>query len=263
MIALPQVHQFDDATRRNPQVSAVPEVDDAVASPDAIKRLQSQIHRVQGPRLASRILQTHPDLRAILPGGGLRAGSSYTVQNSNSVAMAMLAGPSSAGAWCGVIGVPYFNVEAAAQFGIELERLVLIPYPGELWLGVTAALIDIVSAVLINPPAAPSAGQIARLGARLRQRKAVLICQTPWISSEAELSIAENSWQGIGEGYGQLNGRTVTVTASWRSRRNETRRTELRLPGSMPRYEQHSKPHKTFSELNLSAYPPLSVAVGG
>jgi len=41
-----------------------------------------------------------------------------------------------------VVGVPEFGVEAASSFGIDLERLVLVPNPGDQWLAVTAAIAD-------------------------------------------------------------------------------------------------------------------------
>lgn len=259
MEALPQESQFDSATRRSVSLSSVPAPGVSTASIEAVERLQSQIRQAQGARLESRKLPTHPSLQTLLPTGALQAGSSYSVENSNSITMAMLAGPSAAGAWCGVVGVPDFNVEAAAQFGIELSRLVLIPRPGANWLGVSAALIDIVSALVINPPKQPSAGQVARLSARLRQREAVLICQTPWPSSEAELRVAENSWQGIGQGYGQLGGQTLTVAATWRSRRHQAeKRGELQLPGSAP---QNNQPLTPIERMPVH-YPPLTLAVG-
>ena len=38
--------------------------------------------------------------------------------------MALLVGPSQAGSWCAVIGMPEFGVEAAEGMGIDLDRLV-------------------------------------------------------------------------------------------------------------------------------------------
>ncbi|WP_394940489.1 hypothetical protein [Psychromicrobium sp. YIM B11713] len=250
MNPLSQAHQFDSVTRRSTPLSAVPESGrfknlsgvpaEERASGETIRELrskigQAQLSRAEGGRLESRNVETYPALRPVLPGGALRAGSSYTVHRSNAIAMALLAGPSAAGGWCGVVGVPEFNVEAAAQFGIDVNRLVLIPSPGEHWLGVSAALIDVVSALLLNPPAQPSTGQTARLGARLRQRGAVLICQTPWPQAEAELSAAATHWQGLGEGHGQLNGQHITVAATWRRRgASPQRHTQLQIPGSWP-----------------------------
>ncbi|WP_157874156.1 hypothetical protein [Psychromicrobium lacuslunae] len=266
MSALPQERQFEIATRRKSQLSAVSGMGSAMPSGEAIQQLQSQIHQAQGSRLETRSLPTHPDLRPLLPAGTLQAGSSYAVQNSTSIAIAMLAGPSSAGLWCGVVGVPDFNVEAAAEFGIDLAHLVLIPHPGENWLAVTAALVDITAAVLINPPAQPSAGQMARLSARLRQREAVLISQAPWSTAEAELRAAGNSWQGLDQGHGQLNGRSITVAAAWRSRKNRAeKRAELRLPGSMPQLPGSQALSGTQSEKTQSEplqHPALTLAVG-
>ena len=62
-------------------------------------------------------------------------GGSYTV-DSASLALALLAGPSAAGGWCGVVGVGDFGVEAAQALGVDLDRTVLVPDPGDQWLEV-------------------------------------------------------------------------------------------------------------------------------
>ena len=72
----------------------------------------------------------------------LRAGGSYAV-DSASLALALVAGASQAGEWVGFAGWPDFGAEAAAELGIDLARTVLVPDPGEHWLEVTAALVDV------------------------------------------------------------------------------------------------------------------------
>jgi hypothetical protein len=144
--------------------------------------------------------------------------------------MALLAGPSTAGAWCGVVGMPDFGAEAAGRFGIDLERLVLVPHPGDQWLTVTAAVVDVLTVVVVAPPGRAKDGDVARLGARLRQRDATLIVVGDWPQAEAKLSISDSGWQGLGSGNGFLSSRQVTVTATARGGMGASRSARLWLP---------------------------------
>lgn len=176
--------------------------------------LQSKINLMQKSRLSSRCLPTVPVLAGILPGGGLQAGSAYSVTNSTTLAMTMLAGPSGAGAWCSVIGMPTFSVEAAASLGIALDRLVLVPHPEDQWLAVTAAMVDVVSIVLTRAPKHVTPSDASRLMARVRQRGAALVTMGPWPQSDATLSVTGSNWQGLGSGTGHLRNRRMRITAT-------------------------------------------------
>ena len=158
-----------------------------------VLELQARIHSMQATTLDERALPTLPALASVLPGGALRQGSVYSVAGSMTLAMAMLAAPSAGGAWCGVVGVPDFGVEAAARLGIELERLVLAPSPGDQWLTVTAALVDVLTVVVTRPPRRVGDADAARLSARLRQRGATLVVLGDWPQSEATLRAARGA----------------------------------------------------------------------
>jgi len=181
-----------------------------------VEELQARIRQMQATKLDTRLVPTHPAIGALLPGGGLKQGSAYSVDQSAALVMALLAGPSAAGSWCGVVGIPEFGLEAAAGFGIDLERLVLVPHPGDQWLAVAAAVADVLGVVVIRPPKRASDASVSRLSARLRQRGATLIVLGPWPQSEAMLSLSESSWSGIGAGHGHLAARQVTVTVTSR-----------------------------------------------
>jgi hypothetical protein len=176
--------------------------------------LQSRINSMQAAALDSRNMPTVPALARILPGGGLQSGGSYTVRNSTTLAMALLAGPSATGAWCSVIGLPDFSVEAAQGFGIDLERLILVPDPGTRWLTVTAALVDVVSVILTRAPEHLAPTEWARLRARLRRRGAALITLGTWKQSDSTLGVAESAWEGLGSGTGHLRARRMKITAT-------------------------------------------------
>lgn len=201
-------------------------------APDAVRELQARIRSMQATKLDTRLIPTHPVIAELLPGGGLKQGATYSVEHSATLIMALLAGPSAAGSWCGVVGVPEFGIEAASSFGIDLDRLVLVPNPGDQWLAVTAAIADVMGVVVTRPPRRTSDGNLARLAARLRQRGSTLLVLGSWPQSEAMLSLSESSWSGIGEGHGHLSARQVTVTVSTRAGSGRPRSARLWLPDS-------------------------------
>jgi len=194
-----------------------------------VQALQQQVRQVEGASSAPT-LATVPGLAELLPHGGLCPGTSYSVTGSASLAMALLACPSTAGTWCGVIGAPEFGAEAAAALGVDLSRVVFVPDPGHRWVTVAAAMIDVLGVVLVKPPMPVHQGEAARLNARLRQRGAILVAMGAWPQSEARLRIVGSSWLGLGDGYGHLTARLATVSVDGRSGRARTGRVWLPAP---------------------------------
>lgn len=213
-------------------------------SSEQVAALRSRISGMEATKLETRALPTLPALAAILPGGALRQGAAYSVEGSTTLVMALLAGPSQAGAWCGVVGLPDFGAEAATRFGIELDRLVLVPTPGDQWLTVTAALVDVLTVVVIRPPGRTSDADVARLGARLRQRGCTLIVVGDWPQSEARLGIETSRWSGLGQGHGYLAGREVTVTSSGRNGPGLARSARLWLPDERLEFRADEPPRR-------------------
>jgi hypothetical protein len=171
--------------------------------------------------------QASAGFSGLLPGGTLKPGSVYTVDGSVSLVLALLAGPSLAGSWCGVIGLPDLGPESAASLGIDLARLVLVPAPGDQWLTVTAALADVLPVVAVRPNRRVSESEASRLGARLRQRGCTLLVAGDWPLAEARLALRTNTWSGLGFGHGHLTGREVLVASSLRSGSPRTARMSL------------------------------------
>ncbi|WP_100811118.1 MULTISPECIES: hypothetical protein [unclassified Microbacterium] len=201
------------------------------ASPaDELRRLRTQLERAQAPRVDAPPLPVHPLLAELLPEGGLRPGSSYAISASPSLLLALISTASQAGSWCAAIGMPTLGAEAAASFGVDLERLVLIPEPGQRWLAVAAAVAEVLPIVAVRPQGRARDGDVARLSARLRDRGTVLLVLGDWPGADALLSVSEPYWSGVEAGHGYLEGREVTVTAS--SRRSPVPRSaRMLLPG--------------------------------
>ncbi|HEV2929829.1 MAG TPA: hypothetical protein VGW74_14135 [Propionibacteriaceae bacterium] len=171
--------------------------------------LRQRVLRIQGAGV-SRTLESLPALAGVIR---LKTGGAYAT-DSPSLAMALLAGPSQAGEWAAVVGVSDFGLEAAAAYGLDLDRTVVVPRPGEHWLSVTAGLLEVAGVVVVSPYAAVTDHQAERLRSRLRQKDAALICLGDWPRADATLRITGSTWFGLGQGYGHLVGRRVEVVVS-------------------------------------------------
>ena len=202
---------------------------------DRIAELQQRVQRMQGAGV-TRTLDSLPGLEQVLR---LKTGGAYVV-DSPSLAMALMAGPSQAGEWSAVVGAPEFGLEAAADFGLALERTIVVPSPAEHWLSVAAGLADVVSVLLVKPSAPVTEHQAERLRSRLRQKDAALICWGRWPRCDAEVSVRTSSWAGLGQGHGHLRGREVEVSV--RRGGAPARRTALWLPGVDRRVSVRDQP---------------------
>jgi hypothetical protein len=179
-----------------------------------------------------RLLPVVPALQPLLPGQGLRRGSTVAVGRSAALALALVAGASAAGSWVAAVGLPDLGIVAAAETGIALERLALVPAPGATaWPTVVAAFLDAVDVVLVRPPARLPAAQARRLAARARERGAVLVPLGAWSEpADLRLAVTASSWLGLGQGHGSLRARQVEVLVAGRGAASRERRVLLWLP---------------------------------
>lgn len=176
---------------------------------------------------AAGSVPVHPVLTGLFP-GGLRAGAVYTLQGSMSAALALLAGPSTAGSWCGVVGVPDLGIEAAVDWGVWLERLALVPkVPAEDWTMVVASLVEVCALVVAAPPEHISAGEVSRLLARLRTSGSTLVVLGEWPRPAARLTGRIVRWDGLYDGHGYLSAATLRLESTERHR---TRHLEVEMP---------------------------------
>ncbi len=190
-----------------------------------LQQLRARIAGMQDgvPRVP---VPTHPALAGLLQ---LRTGGAYEVDCA-SLGMALLAAPSAEGAWSAVVGAADFGIEAAAELGVDLARTVLVPDPGERWVEATAALVDVVTVVLLRPPPGVTEGTASRLAARLRKRSAALIVWGTWPRAEARISIESSVWAGAEGGHGRLRSRKVVLGVQHGSA--PVRRAELWFPAT-------------------------------
>ena len=256
-----------------------------------------------------RVLPVVPELSGLLPSRGLRRGSTVAVTigasvttgaavttgqqparrsssangpiadpsaagGSTSLLLALLSAASQAGSWCAVVGVPALGALAAAESGIALERLALIPNPGPEWPTVVAALIDGVDVVVVAAPGPVAPTIISRLAARARQRGCVLVPYGRWDGADVSLRVSRGTWEGLGAGDGRLRRREVTVTARGRGAAARPKEITMWLPGSTalppipPPPGQATEPPPTAPghrppPITAQGPPALSVVPGG
>lgn len=190
------------------------------------------------PADAQRMLPVLPELTGLLPNRGLRRGSTIAVAASyparsgdTSLVLALLAEASRSGSWCAVVGVPALGLVAAAEAGIVLDRLVLVPHPGPEWARVVAALIDGVDVVATAVPATVTASVASRLAARARQRGTVLVPYGRWEGADVTLRVIRSMWEGLGQGRGRLRRREVTLSARGRGAAARPKEVRVWMPG--------------------------------
>ncbi|WP_412539232.1 hypothetical protein R8Z50_25735 [Longispora sp. K20-0274] len=174
----------------------------ATAAPDA------------GGGSGARTLPVTARCAGLLP-GGLRRGSTVALTGSTGLLIELLAGASGAGAWCAVVGLPGLSALAAADAGVVLDRLALVPHPGASWPEAVSALLDGFDLVVAAPAGAVPARLAGRLEARARQRGGVLIGYgaVPWPGADLVLEPERTAWHGLRPGRGRLRYRELTVTA--------------------------------------------------
>lgn len=205
--------------------------------------------RVRPVTLAGEQLLPVPRaLEPLLPDQGLRRGGTVVVHGSLALALALVAGASAAGSWVVAVGLPDLGVVAAAEAGIVLERLALIPGAGPAaWASVVAALLDAIDVVLVRPPSRLPVTVARRLAARARERRSVLLpVGDAWpIPPDLRLAVTASQWKGLGQGHGRLEARKVEVAAAGRGAAALERRATLWLPspdtdqGTGPRHDRY------------------------
>jgi hypothetical protein len=188
----------------------------------------------------TRLLQISGALKGCFPDGMVRRGSTLVIHSAGggvSLALALTATVTAGEAWAAAVGLPSLGLLAATELGVNLERLALIPAPGDRWLAVAAALLEGMDLVLLGPPGRVRRGDARRLVARAREQGTVLAVLEPpgalcWPEApDFRLSIADVTWEGLGWGHGHLQSRRVEVVTTGRRAAARERRTVLWLPG--------------------------------
>lgn len=218
----------------------------------ALEALQKIDQRVRPVTMADhQVLPVVEPLAALLPGSGLRRGTTVEIGGpaATSLALALVSEASGQGSWVAVVGVPTLGLVAAAELGVALDRLALVPQvaPGT-WATVVAALIDAVDIVMVGSSSIRSS-DARRVATRVRERGAVVIpvgVQWPEVP-DVRLVTASPRWEGLGAGNGHLAARRVTISAEGRRQAARPRSIQVWLPapvgGVAPMAPAESKSH--------------------
>ncbi|MGE7439212.1 hypothetical protein [Kitasatospora sp. NPDC001175] len=197
----------------------------APAKPSLAELLEQTSPAIRARRAQAATIPVHPLLAPLLPHGGLARGT-VTETTDLSLLLALAAGPADATptTWSAAINLPDLGLAAAIGHGIPINRLLLVDEPGEHLPEVIAALAPVCSVLLIRPPTWLQPRTTTRLAAHLRRTGTVLLSHGPWPGgAQLRLEITTAAWSGLGDGYGQLLHRRVTVRASGGARRAHER----------------------------------------
>lgn len=166
-------------------------------------------------------LPVPPALAPLLP-EGLRRGAVTTVLGPTWLVLGLLAHALVDGTWGAVVGHRDLGLLAAARAGVPLERLGLIPEPGDRTAEVIAALADGMGAVLVGPQATLPVADARRITARVRDRGTALLTTVPWPDAHVVLRASPARWTGPGTvadaeaGMGRVQGGQTSVVRDGR-----------------------------------------------
>jgi len=186
-----------------------------------------------------RTLPVAEPLRPLLPEGGLTRGRVVACRGvaAASLTLALTTEATRAGAWLALVDVPWLGVEAAAELGVPLERLVRIEAGGAgseagLWADLVAAVLDGFELVVTRVPRRVNAGVLRRVQSRVQAREAVLLAvgDPGPLTADVAMEASTPVWEGVEDGAGHLRGRRITVVSSGR-RIPRPQRADLWLPG--------------------------------
>ena len=186
-----------------------------------------------------------PVLAPLFRRGGLPRGEIVTLTGGQSLsfALATIAAATREQKWCAGIGLGEPAVSSIADLGVDLDHFVNVLTPGEDWLRVASILIESFDVLVVDPGFRPSAGERARLLAKVRERRISFISLMPMSGSTEQIEITDTQWSGTEHGRGRL--RSCLVRA-----RSQTGVHRFLLPG----------PEGTPATAPVSALAPMSTS---
>lgn len=208
----------------------------AAVAPTTLARQRTELDGSLARGLARLTLPVADPLLPLLPERGLTRGRTIACQGvaATSLTLALAAEATRAGAWLAVVDVPWLGVEAAAELGVPLERLVRVETSRDAsgWADLVAAVLDGFELVVTRVPRRINAGVLRRVQSRIQAREGVLLAvgDPGPLGADVAMEASTPVWEGVEHGAGHLRGRRVSVVSSGR-RIPRPRRSELWLPG--------------------------------
>ncbi len=184
---------------------------------DRLAALVTRASQLEVPTLP--VSDAFDGLVALRPGTTLQVGG----VGGSSLALALVA-KATEHSWTALLGLPHIGLRTAAELGLDLDHVVVVP---EQTVDVFAAVIDAFDVVIASPPPQRKA---PRINARVRERDACLIVIGRMPESDLTVVSSEPRWHGIGAGHGHLTARTVDVTVTGRRSAAQPKHRTIWLP---------------------------------
>lgn len=177
-----------------------------------------QSSTARGQAVVDRVHAVPAPLAAALPRGGLAGGTVVGLRGDGATSLLFALLSATPGSWSALVALPDLGLLAAAELGVDLDRVVVVPEPGPELLQVISILVDGVDVVVaaVAPGVRPAPGRLRVLGGRLRQRGAVLLTMGAWPESDLVLTSSWRGFTGLGDGHGRLLDRELLVEVSGR-----------------------------------------------
>jgi hypothetical protein len=164
-----------------------------------------------------RVVAVDEPLASMLPDGGLQRGRVVGCEGpaACSLAVATVVAAVRAGSWLALVGVPTIGLEAIAEFGVPMGRVVAVRGGSgpTAWAERVAAAADGFEMILTRPPLGAERAE-RKLRHRLQARGTILVtvaATTSRFGADLTFSTSAPCWAGIGRGHGRLTARTVEV----------------------------------------------------
>jgi hypothetical protein len=185
-----------------------------VSSPKSttLGELRRRIRHLEHGRLPATTIPVLPGLDALFPEKGLTPGAVYHLPAHTSVMWALIANATQNGHYVATVGRRHLGFHAAIEYGVVLDRLIVVPPIGHQWWSAVAALVDVVSIVAFSPNGAlPSPRARDTLTARARERGCALLAMSSWPGANGQIVVEDAQWEGLGEGHGVLSSHELTL----------------------------------------------------
>jgi len=177
-----------------------------------LSELRQRIRYLEHGRLPAQTIPVLPGLDSLFPDRGLIPGAVYSLPPHASVMWALIAEATQNNHYVATVGRQHLGFHAATEYGVNLDRLIVVPPIGRQWWSAVAALVDVVSIVVFSPSGRlPSPSARDTLMSRARERGCVLLATSSWPAANGHIAVEDTQWEGLGPGHGVLSSHELTL----------------------------------------------------
>jgi hypothetical protein len=183
-----------------------------------------------------QVLPLRSDISQLFPWGGLKRGTVVETL-SPALAFVLLAEATTQGSWVAVVGSSELGLAAARDYGVALQRLVIVHRPApDRVATVLAALVDALDIVVVGPKLVERGVDVRRLSARARERGSVLLSLGGWLEGpDISLHVRSQNFNGLAgglSGHGHIGYWSVDIETSGRGAASRPRNCRMLLSAS-------------------------------